>query len=237
MLKKLFTLLLVLVSVAGFAQKTFITGKIIDAKTNEAMPFVNIVFKGTIISAQTDFEGNFTLQSYNATDSIFVAYLGYFTVVKPVIIGDTQVINFALIESTTLEEFVVKSGTNPADLIIKRAQKDRQTNDYARLKSFQYESFNKIQIAVDNFSDKFKERKVIQQMLPIMDTLSSLSDTKTPVLPIFISETLSDFIVQNKPLRTKEIIKATKISGVGVTDGSLTSQLLGSTFQQYEALK
>ena len=37
-------------SIKDFAQTTKVTGKIVDAVTREPLPFVNIVFKGTIFS-------------------------------------------------------------------------------------------------------------------------------------------------------------------------------------------
>lgn len=215
-----------------FAQ-TRVSGKVIDAKTGEPLPFVSLVFKGTTVGTYADFDGAFVLETTLPVDSLQASYVGYKTLLKKVRRDVSQEINFAMEEDNVLEEFVVTPGENPAIAIIKKAQKARDQHDLRSVKTYHYESFNKIQIAVDNFSEKFKEKKVIRQFMSIMDTVSHLSETGTPVLPIFISESISDFFVQNRPLRTKETIKATKLTGVGIEDGSLVSQLLGSTFQQY----
>ena len=91
-----------------------------------------------------------------------------------------------------------------------------------------------MQLAVDNVSDKFKKRKLFSAMEPLFDTISSFSDSGSQkVLPVFVSETLSDYYFRKIPRRTKEVIKATKIQGVGVGEESYVSQILGSTFQQY----
>lgn len=50
---------------------------------------------------------------------------------------------------------------------------------------------------------------------------------------MFVSETLSDFYYNKNPFRTKEVIKATRIKGVGVGEDSYVAQVLGSSFQQY----
>ena len=72
-------------------------------------------------------------------------------------------------------------------------------------------------------------------MESLFDTISSLrADTNAvPVLPVFVSETLSDFYYNKNPFRTKEVIKATRIKGVGVGEDSYVAQVLGSSFQQY----
>jgi hypothetical protein len=58
-----------------------------------------------------------------------------------------------------------------------------------------------------------------------------------PVLPLFLSETVSDFFYQSNPESKREDIKRTKTNGVGFEDGTLLAQLTGSTFQQYNFYK
>ena len=57
------------------------------------------------------------------------------------------------------------------------------------------------------------------------------------IIPIFISESVSDVFTQSDPKKKKEIINKTKVSGVGLTDGSFVSQVVGSSFQQYNFYK
>ena len=51
------------------------------------------------------------------------------------------------------------------------------------------------------------------------------------VLPVFVSETFSEYYYRKNPLGTKENIIASKITGVGVEDHEWINQLMGSTFQ------
>ena len=44
---------------SAFGQQTKVKGKVIDSKTNEAIPFVNIIVVGTKQGIQTDINGNF----------------------------------------------------------------------------------------------------------------------------------------------------------------------------------
>lgn len=104
-----------LLSIQLFAQETIVQGKIIDANSGDAIPFVNVVFKGTSIGATTDFDGNFLIKSAHPTDSLQASYIGYISKSKFIREGVRQTINFQLLEETTrLEAVVVNAGENPA---------------------------------------------------------------------------------------------------------------------------
>ena len=53
-----------------YAQLTKIMGKVIDAQTKEPIPFVNVYFAGTTIGTISDFNGEFSIETMNARDSI-----------------------------------------------------------------------------------------------------------------------------------------------------------------------
>lgn len=63
------------------AQTGMIKGKVVDAKTKESLPSVNILVKGTYYGASSDFDGNFLIQRINpGVYNIDVTLLGYKTV-------------------------------------------------------------------------------------------------------------------------------------------------------------
>lgn len=217
----------------AFAQVK-ISGRIIDAQSGEPLPYVNIVFKNAQEGTITDFDGNYLLQSENNFDSIVVNFIGYVSITKSIETGISQMNIGLQPEAHGLTEFVIKPGANPALPIIKKAQKNKSKYNYERIEAYEHSSYTRVQLAVDNITEKFKKRKVFEAMRPLFDTISSFKiDSLKPVLPVFISETASKFYFRNNPRRTKEEILGTKIQGVGVGDESYISQLLGSTFQTY----
>lgn len=228
------SIILLLVSFDGFCQ-TKISGRILDGETGEPLPYVTIVFVGTNIGTTSDFDGVYSLEGEVQADSLKAIYIGYDADTKAFTKGKEQQINFTLFPTAgMLGEAVVRPGVNPALRIIEEAQKNRKKYNINRLESYEYESYNKVQLAVDNISEKFKKRKIFGAMEPLFDTISSFqTDSSLPVLPVFVSESLSDFYYHGAPRRTKEVIKASKVNGVGVGDDSYISQMLGSTFQQY----
>lgn len=214
---------------------TVVKGKVTDAKTNEPITGAVIKFLGTDISTESDFDGKFSLKSDQARDSISIYYVGYNTKVIGIESGKTQTIAIAM-ETRELLFKPVKSITKSllTKSIIEKAQDRKHLYNIEKLNSFECESFTKIQIAVNNLSEEMKSKRLLKSVEGIFDTMSYLSEDKgKQVLPIFISENLSNFYFNKNPKLSKEVIIASRVKGVGVEDGSFLSQLLGSTFQQY----
>lgn len=215
--------------------QTVVKGKVTDAHSGDPIPFVNIIFKGTTSGTTTDFDGNFSVKTTSRVDSLVVSYIGYTTRTKKVETGVTQVLNFQLEEEvTSLQEIVFHAGENPAFQILRNVVRNKINNDKRRLTAYEYDTYTKIEIDVDNMSDKFRERKVIKKITQVLDSVERIAgEDGKPILPIFISESISKFFYRTDPeLRFENILKS-KINGVGIQDGTLVTQFIGSSFQEY----
>jgi hypothetical protein len=226
---------LVCLSFSALAQQTVVKGKVTDATSGDPLPFVNVVFRGTSIGTTTDFDGNYTVTTTMVVDSIIVTSIGYIRRGKNVVVGTTQTINFQLQENVTnLQEVVVLSGENPAFEILRRVDKNRTKNDKRKLTAYEYDSYTKIEIDVDNISEKLRQKKTMKKITQVLDSVQRIAgEDGKPILPMFISESVSKFYFRDNPqLRYEKILKS-KISGVGIEDGSLVTQFIGSSFQEY----
>lgn len=58
----IFIIVLLLISFQIHAQNIIISGEVLDKKTNEALPYVNIGVEGTVTGTITDLDGNFKLE-------------------------------------------------------------------------------------------------------------------------------------------------------------------------------
>lgn len=234
--------LLFILSLQASAQY-IISGKITDSDTGEGMPFVNVYFQNTTIGTTTDFDGYFklTIQENLQSDSLVASYIGYKQKTKHFKPKISQNINFQLVpDAQTLQEVEVVYGEyeNPAWEIIRNIIKQKKKNDKRSLDAYEYESYTKIEIDVDNISEKFRKKKVVQKIIAVLDSIESVAgEDGKPILPVFISESLSDFYYLKDADRKKEVIKKTKVTGIGVTDGSTVSQIIGSSFQEYNFYK
>ena len=227
--------LLVLFSITTFAQVTVIKGKIIDAESNDALPFVNIFFKGTTIGVTSDFDGYYELRTTQNVDSISVSCMGYNPRTKAVKKGFEQLINFQLTSSVQqLLEIVILPGENPAFRILRKVNQYRAVNNPENLVAYHFENFTRIQVSIDNLSDKFKQRKIFKPISNMFDSLQAMAgEDGKAVLPVFVSETFSNFYYRRHPEDQKEDIIASKITGVGVDDRTWINQLMGSSFQMF----
>jgi hypothetical protein len=230
----LFPLLLLFISIVSFSQ-TLVKGKVIDANSGDPIPFANIIFKGTTIGTTTDFDGNYSLRSTVPVDSIIASYLGYKTRTKNVEKAAQQVINFQLEENVTnLQEIVFDAGENPAFAIMRNVVRNKGKNDKRRLSAYQYDTYTKIEIDVDNLSEKFKKRKIIRKITQVLDSVDRIAgEDGKPILPLFISESVSKFYYRDSPQLRYENIQKSKINGVGIEDGTLVTQFIGTSFQEY----
>ncbi len=61
-----------------FGQTSTISGKIVDKKTGETLPGVNVILKGTYYGAATDINGNFSISGINpGTYNLEISLIGY----------------------------------------------------------------------------------------------------------------------------------------------------------------
>lgn len=224
----LLLLLCILPTAVVYGQKTKVSGKIYDSKTRESLPFVNIAFKGSKIGTTSNIDGEYSIETYYAEDSLMASFVGYKPLAKAVKKDQTQVIDFFLDPgSFSLGEVVIsaKDFENPAHIILKKIIKNKPVNNREKLDSYQYEVYNKIEFDLNNLSKKFTERKVFKDFDFIFDRIDS-SQGKV-ALPFFMTETLSDYYYQRQPKGRKEIIHATKISGI---ENESITQFLGQMY-------
>lgn len=104
-----------------YAQSTGkIMGKVIDASTDEGIPFANVLIDGTSLGAASDVEGNFVILNippglYNVTAS----YIGY----QKVTIKDITVnVGF-----TTSLDFKLNPGEITLEAVVVQGDRDRKS--------------------------------------------------------------------------------------------------------------
>lgn len=235
-MKHFLTLIFTFVVFQSASAQTFIIkGKVTDSENSDPIPFANIVVKGTTIGTTTDFDGNYTLKLPRKIDSLSAIYIGYKMRTKKVENVPSQVINFQLAETAVqLAEVVIKPGENPAWPILREVMRHKPYNDKRALISYEFEAYNKVEVDIDQLSEKFKKRKIIKKIQSVMDSIGKITgEDGNPVLPFFISESISKMYVNNTPPRQKEEIQKTKVTGLGTEEGNVVSQLVGSSFQDY----
>ena len=233
-LKYFFRHLLILVSALLFvknttAQVTRVTGKITDATTNQTLPFVNIIFKGTSIGTSTDINGFFEIQAQRALDTIVVSFMGYKTKKIGVkrLQSNTGIIVKLQPENYTLKEVVILPGENPAHRIMRQVIANKANNSPEQILSYQYEAYNKIEFDINNYNKKLTKKKMFKPFNFVFDYSDTTEDGKA-YLPMALTETYTNVYFRADAPPKKEIIKASQISGI---KNNSASQFLGDMYQ------
>ena len=204
-------------------------GKITDAITGQPLPFANIYLKGNTVGVTSDFEGNYSLETRLRTDTILSSYIGYHSVGKPLVLNKFQTIDFQLFAANLeLSEVVITPGENPAEVILKRIISNKPENNREKLDAYQYEAYTKIQFDANNISENYRNMKIFKPFQFIFDNLDTSALNGKTYLPIFLSESLSDVYFRKNPHDQKEVIKATRISGI---ENESMSQFVGDLVQ------
>lgn len=227
-MRKLIFLFLLICSLPVFSQKTRVEGSVRDAETGQIMPFVSVRFQDSKIGTLTDTNGRYILDTYYATDSLVFFFSGYLKKTIAVKRDQSQMIDVVLeVPHSEIEEVIVLAPDEfPSTILHKKVIAHKHINNKAKLESYEYEVYNKVQLDVNNIDDKFKDRGVIKRLDLILSYLDS-SENGNLYLPFILSESVSDYYYRNEPKSKKEVVKATRISGV---ENLQMNQFLGDMY-------
>lgn len=203
-------------------QMTTIKGIVVDSLTKEPLPFVNIVFLGKNIGTTTDFDGKFSLSTQWASNTIKVSFIGYHTVTKQINIGKSHFIEIKLQpQNIDLKEVVIKTQSkryrnkdNPAVELIKKVIENKQLNRGESAKFYEYNKYEKLEISLNNFTEKFMDRKYMRKFKFIFDYVDTSKVNGKPYLPFYFKETLSRVYYKQEGDIKREFIDAQRVVGL-----------------------
>lgn len=199
-------------------EKTIISGTVTDANTGDPIPYVSVLLKGTTVGTITNNNGNFNIETTVQVSEIRFSFLGYEAETRDIKRGVAQTVNVRLkLSSITLDEVTVKPGrreyrnkNNPAVELIQKVIDHKSLNRKEAYNFLAYEKYEKIQFAVSNVTDKFKNSELFSRYKFIFDNIDTTKRIGNDVLPVYIKETVSDLYYRKEPEVTKEIIRAEK---------------------------
>lgn len=223
-------LFLILFSTALSAQKTKVFGVVTDGTFGEALPGVVVKFKGTKIGASADMDGNYVLETYYASDTLEFSYPTFVTQYFKINQDESQRIDVVMkeaIEGLPTVTVVPIARENPAHVIMRQVIANKKINNREKLDAYEYEVYNKIELDLNNIDSNFTNKRWFKKFDFIFDNIDSTE--RKPYLPVFMTESLSDYYFQREPKKNKEIIKANRVSGV---NNESVSQFTGDMYQQ-----
>jgi len=229
-MKKLFLLLAVMLDILVLpAQAIRILGHVKDSLTNEPIAFAHVFLKGTTVGTTTDFNGDFRLETNVKADSLIISYLGYNTKIIPV---KTQFQELTILLSPkdfTLKTVVIFPGENPAILVLKNVQKNKKKNSFERIKYYEVQAYDKVQVDINNIDNEKKNPRLLKPFEWVLNYADTSIENGTVYLPIFIYESVSKIYYRYFPRSKRQFIEASKISGI---ENQSISQFISNLYQE-----
>ena len=214
-LLKYFYILFLLISYCSAAQQRIITGKVIDAKTRLPLSSSSVYALHSGNGVITDEDGNYSMTLSDKIDSIAISMVGYLPVIKPVSKEKNQVINFEVQPAAgTMGEVSVsaKSKYTRAQRLVRLVIKNKPKHNVYDNDNFQSRVYDKIELDVKNIPPKIQNSRLFEPLSFALKNMDSTSD-KQKFLPIYLSETISDFYYKKNPERERYDYTAIKSSG------------------------
>lgn len=197
------------------AQTTKVKGRVTDAKTGEVLPLVNVVFKGTTIGITTDFEGEYVLETRENVEELQASFVGYVLQTVKINKGAFNLVNFQLEQQVVdLEEVKVVPGENPAHAILKNVRANKYRNNPDRFAEYFCRTYTKMELDLTNIKPEFKNQRLQRNFGFVFNHMDTSSITGKPYLPVMVSEASADYYYRKSPALSREIVKASRISGI-----------------------
>jgi len=212
-----------------------IRGKVEDRNTGEGIPFATVAIAHSTLGVPADLEGNFTIVTDHLPgDTLIVSAVGFKTFKKPL---DRQKHKYAFYielerKTNVLGEAVVHAGEDPALILLRNIIRRKPINNPDKIENYKYEAYNKLEADLERLTrEQFEKIPILKKFGFLYDNIDTTSEG-TPFLPIYLTETLSDYYYRRSPKKQREFIKANLLKGVN--NESIT-KLLGSMYQNVNA--
>lgn len=203
--------------------QTKVSGIVLD-KSNQPIPFANIVFKKSNVGVVANEDGRFYIESPQKHTALIISTTGFSE--REILLENAVVYNLKVVlsEAETLKEVVVFRGktskkNNPALDILRKIWERKRKNGLYQFDQYQMEKYEKVEFDMNTIDSAFMKNKVFKGMEFVFKHVDTSKVTGKTYLPIFINESLYDVYGDNLKNKRKEKLKANKNSGLGDGDG------------------
>ncbi|GEL10885.1 membrane protein [Flavobacterium glycines] len=197
--------------------QTKVSGMVVD-KSNQPVPFANIILKGSTQGVMSNEDGRFYIESSETYTTLVVTSVGFsdreITLIKAVNYNFKVVMK----DAEELKEVVIYTGktskkNNPALDILRKIWERKRKNGLYQFDQYQMEKYEKVEFDMNTIDSAFMKSKLFKGMEFVFKHIDTSRVTGKTYLPIFINESLSDVYGNNKLKKVKEKLKANKNSG------------------------
>ena len=213
--------IVMLFSFIGFGQQQLIKGRIVDLKSKATLPFAVVKAIPSKTATLSDSAGRFRIIPKENDDTLEISAAGYqkkkidrSTFEKNIKSKNGELTIYLKSIFIDFKEVTVRAPDElPSTILHRNLIANKHKNDKKKLDSYAYKLYTKIQFDLNNIRNDIAENKRIKKLNVLLNYLDS-TETGNKYLPLILNETISRFYYKNKPRAKKEIIEATRTTGV-----------------------
>ena len=196
-------------------------GKIIDATTKKAIPYVSVKIKNSSNGSSSNNSGSFSFYAIISEDTLIVSSLGYNDVIIPLTAKTKMPLKITMKPADyDLPEVVIKpkrerysKKNNPAVELARKLIERRDDNSPLNKTFYSRERHEKLNIALNDF-DTSNGNPFGKNFKFIEEYIDTSHITGKPILHISARELIATDYHRNKPKRSRRHVKARRRNGI-----------------------
>ena len=230
-------LLVICTSIYVYGQDK-ITGIIVDADDNYGIPYASVSYKGHHVAVSCDGEGRFTIDLHKGWVLTFSA-IGYESQVVAVDENKSDLKISLKSETKKLQEVVIQSRrgrytrkNNPAVELMRRVIAAKKQTHLENHDFYSYNRYQKITFGMNDLHSDDLEKGIFKRSPWLVDHVEQSSYNNKLILPLTVTETVSQHIYRKDPKTEKEIIKGQQNEGLTnvIQTGEILTEVLKDVF-------
>lgn len=201
------------------AAAQFVTGTVTEASSGDPLPFVYVYYaEDKNVITQTDSVGHYKIRFRKGT--LVFSMMSYET--KSVQVKAVQKLNVKLKDaSSSLQEVVVTHKRkkyvrkdNPAVELMRKVIEAKKSTDLRQNEYLSYNKYEKMTTSVNDVTEKVFEDDHFKRFPQLKEHVEVHPETGRLILPLIVSEKVSQIIYRKSPRTEKSIVKGQREEGI-----------------------
>ena len=230
----LVVLAMALGAAVSWAQTTEVHGRVFDALTGEALPYVNVVLGTGENGTMTNAQGQYTLETDGRPGRLSVTFLGYATQSFAVVRGISQQINVSLepkaFDLGAAEVRPNRKEENPAKPLMQRIIEAKPDNNPATLAAGWQRIHSRIEVDFNDIDEDQADAWYWGAFGFVFDYMHNHDDRSA--LPVMFGEIIAEEEWQAQPKRKTSHVLASQVSGDFGSGGDLSAASMNGRFPE-----
>lgn len=204
---------------------TGLQGRVRDAETNEPIPFVQIVFDGTTVGAETDMDGRFSISNNQGYTSVSFRMMGYESQKMKIQRGKTKKrVTIKMVprgKTLGTVEITAKKGKNkysrkhnPAVDLVRKVIDHKEKNRVEAQQHYRRDVYERLSMSLDDFNPDFEGKRLWRKLNFLEKYIDETEFDATPILVVSMRELLAQESYRKSPKQTRRLVTGKRMEGL-----------------------